>query len=73
MKKKKKKKKPLDVSALENDLNELNLEGEEGDDANEDGTAAEEVPGELDVIKFSDVAPCSHSTFSADHSKRGIG
>ena len=67
MKKKKKKKKPLDVSALENDLNELNLEGEEGDDANEDGTAAEEVPGELDVIKFSDVVPCSHSTSSADH------
>merc|ERR1712142_758471 len=52
LKKKKKKKKPLDVSALENDLNELNLEGEEGDDANEDGTAAEEVPDQISVIAW---------------------
>jgi len=52
LKKKKKKKKPLDVSALENDLNELNLEGDEGDDPNEDGTAAEEVPDQISVIAW---------------------
>jgi len=52
LKKKKKKKKPLDVSALENDLNELNLEGEEGEDVNEDGMAAEEVPDQINLIAW---------------------
>ena len=48
LKKKKKKKKPLDVSALENDLNELNLDGEEGDEA--DAGTGEEVSGITSII-----------------------
>jgi len=51
LKKKKKKKKPVDVSALENDLNILNLEGEEGEDANE-VDVAEEVPDQISLIAW---------------------
>ena len=56
LKKKKKKKKPVDVSALENDLNILNLEGEEGEDANE-VDVAEEVPGNFTFIANGGTEP----------------
>jgi len=50
LKKKKKKKKPLDVSALENDLNDMNLEGEEGDEA--DAGTGEEVSDQISLIAW---------------------
>jgi len=52
LKKKKKKKKPVDVSALENDINALNLEGEEGEDANEAIDVAEEVPDQISLTAW---------------------
>lgn len=52
LKKKKKKKKNLDVSALEKDLCEFTLEGEEGEDGNEDGIAVEEISDQISLIAW---------------------
>jgi len=52
LKKKKKKKKNLDISNLENDLNELNLDGEDGFDGDDEGITIEEVPDQISLIAW---------------------